>query len=1173
MTTNFQSRTSFMARYYQKDVPLDAISVLAYRNNLEIALPIIKDLDLNSIEDIIELVSVLKVYGIYRFEDSNSFYCDFDEEHRNYVGAFPIGSGFMNLFKAKNLLITLDSKDVSRETFIDLLKFFRYISDGVNNVTDQMIEDIINQKNYYTNLSAVETEETFYAYRNLKMKEFTLKQKSYAQLFKELISKESGINIEYGRKFTNRYGNILQSVRIILKGQRGDADLIVYIPTMIDGVYSLGSNKFVLNKTYEDYLKDSAVNPLKIMIRTLIEGTLSFSKAYKLSQDNKQILRGALQTALNGLLFSKRIIQPNSETIRLEADKNIMTYQEAKELLKCDHYYHAPFTVIGNSYSCLTPFEVIVEHHKLYFREYIEASKSTGSLILKNLGKFGYEQYRNFPLSNRFLNLFDPGYMNNKADFVVAYLTEKSLIDMNPFSMYNDQSFRNAAASFIIGHAFELEVPKQKPLTLSNVMMKYIPSYNMLFAMMDFVDSKGNTTFEGNRIINKHYADTLGLWHCAKIAFNGFDKGVSYITGDDIYVIHNGVKHPVNVTSMVNMASRKNFGVLYEGLYNSKKYFEGNLEQEVRDFYKKPLNKEELMPLMEVFVNGESFGKHPVGLMQSFFIKEMDSSYKDVEVSDSDDEQEINETSDIIPSFKSYKLGLEWFSRARLMGAHSLNTYLLGDDSKIMDDIYRLIDDPEAKLYGKNGKVTNRFQREVVGFNATATPNAYLRPDQTIVYATEMEFGMIMINLRRIDKTIDPFKLKSDFDNGIEIQLPPGLNLRNPSIDDANTIFADVKLLKADKYTLHGFIQVNPLTWLRMGGDFDGDTATILFFPKELRGELKKYFSYSLRNIKELGFEYSAREILLGKSVDIFDASSLHTLPKKYPYNNVEEFINWVSYVKKFKHGKEESAKAYANEMVTLSNTAQAREDVLVKASSNLMTTRISKQLIGVSKTITMKATFMIEDYFYSHNIESQELKDLLREMADEMNYTLVQPTIDIQKWSDNLQEVIKTVLLVYRMSEAVAMFVENEFYPTFRTFAILRELGIKSRIIERKFKVYDGEVKTFYNFKNGVDIKSVLSTDSLEYGYQKYLYTNQTLENYAVGKETYNGVIFSLRWNCEEQQWKPTTDPVARVKELIDVINPKGTVYNNILKLTEEDMKDFDATKAFYTFNKEALK
>ena len=52
------------------------------------------------------------------------------------------------------------------------------------------------------------------------------------------------------------------------------------------------------------------------------------------------------------------------------------------------------------------------------------------------------------------------------------------------------------------------------------------------------------------------------------------------------------------------------------------------------------------MDFVEVFVNGESFGKHPVGMMQSFFVKDIDSSYKTEE--DSEDEEE---QTDIVPEF------------------------------------------------------------------------------------------------------------------------------------------------------------------------------------------------------------------------------------------------------------------------------------------------------------------------------------------------------------------------------------------------------------------------------------------------------------------------------------------------------------------------------------------
>jgi hypothetical protein len=613
----------------------------------------------------------------------------------------------------------------------------------------------------------------------------------------------------------------------------------------------------------------------------------------------------------------------------------------------------------------------------------------------------------------------------------------------------------------------------------------------------------------------------------------------------------NGVKYPLNITSLVNMAGRKNFSVLFEGLYNGKKFFDSNTEQEVRDFHNKPLETNELLDVMEVFVDGKSIGKHPVGLMQTFFVRDIDSSYKNDDLEDDDFEDFDEENSKT--EFKSYKLGLEWFARARLMGANKTVEYLLGDEDKMNFDLNRIESLGEGKLYGKYGKITQRFQKEVTGFTSTATANSFLDPEESVIYLLENEVMPFLLNIKQIDRNYDIKKAFNAYRNNVPVLLPPALRIANPSIDDANTIYNKVTIRKASKYAKHGYSEVNPVTWFRQGRDFDGDQSIFVFLPYFFRRELHKFFGYEQRDVETFGygFEFKARDILLGKPKNIFDAKDLHELPSKYPYTDIDSFILWIGEVKKDKQ--------YAQEFLALSKTVQTKREAIVKASSNLMTTRISKQLIGVAKTITMKATFFIEDFINRFSIEDQSVKDKLRLMADKMNWTLVQPTINIQKWSDNLQEVVKTVLLVYRMSEAVAAFIEWGFYPTYRTFAITREFGIKSRIIEKHYFNINGEMIKSYKFKGSTDTK--LNAEKMPYDYQAFLYAGKDLSRFAEEKRRY----IALKFDSSNAGWLRPSDPKSAVNNLIDVINPEGNTFKRILSFTEEDMKDFDAASKFY--------
>ena len=90
-------------------------------------------------------------------------------------------------------------------------------------------------------------------------------------------------------------------------------------------------------------------------------------------------------------------------------------------------------------------------------------------------------------------------------------------------------------------------------------------------------------------------------------------------------------------------------------------------------------------------------------------------------------------------------------------------------------------------------------------------------------------------------------------------------------------------------------------------------------------------------------------------------------------------------------------------------------------------------------------------------------------------------------------KEVFKTILLVYRVSEAVAYKMETYFYPTRRTFNTLRNVAITSRLISKETFISGDE--TWYLITDLIKSQTQkLDTDRLEYGYQKKLYTNQTI-------------------------------------------------------------------------------
>lgn len=1119
------------ARYYEKDVDVEQMSIKEYRDIISISLPLIVSKQRNTMESIYEAVLLLKKNGLNVFSESSFFYLDLDG--KRITPAFKIEDGILNLFEMKYTLLKLDYKSFDRDKLIEILIFFKFISDSVNTITDDMIENVFNQKDYYTNLMPVEIAETKFKSSNTKLNQNKQSQQTIVESVFSLMTSKGYIEVQKGRIFTNKFGNYLQAIKIILTGKKGNSEFIIYLPIAVNGVYSLGTNKFIMNSLVEDYVNNKSTNIFKSMAKTVIDSINYLLRAYYISKGNESIIRHSLQSGINSLLFEQRTIktyltkeEKQDEIDRLQLDVRGISIEDH---LKSLEFYFSAFTTVETKESSLTDFEVMIEHHKLYYKEYVDPDKATGLNILKNLGKRGYEKHKNFALSNEYLKLFDPTYMNNKADYQVAWLTDTmdSLAELtNPFSYFNKQSFRNAASAYVTGHAFELDnIKPDKPLTKNDVsLVNTLPSYNMWFTFMDYVDQNGLSTYDGQRLLSKQTRLSDSLYEGIKIAFNGLDKGVSRMTDDNLYFIHNGQKIYLNITSMVNMASRLNFGIFFEGTYNAKKYLNGNVETEERNFTKNNLTVDGLLDRQEIFreqaEGDKSLGYHYVGLMQSFFVHSIDSSYKDMDEIESD-----------APKFKTYKLGSEWFARARLMGANLLVENLIGDENYQQDKINKLISDKKlSKLYGKRGAiVTKVFQKEVIGFSSTVTANSLLKPNEVRIYLTPKEVEPFIEGLKQIEPKVNWDSLKEDLKRTQFADLPPALDLRNPSVDNANTIYAKVKLFITDsKYVKHGYVEINPIIWARQGGDFDGDQIMLLFFKYYLRKELKKHFDYTKHDY-HYNFEFKVRDLLNLGSLDIFESNTLHDIQNlvESQFSDVRSYFKWLATIKK----NEKQSDSIVNLILDGDKIKHlSKRELIVKASSNLMTTRISKQLIGVSKTITMRALDYIEAAMKHYKIEDQELNNKLMLMADLMNYKLVQPTIDIQKWSDNLNKVIETVLIVYRMSQAVSIMIESSYYPNFRTFKLLQEK----------------DTPTVEFIKTRIELEEIM--------------------NKITYQDRFTGEL-KFGFHTDKADWHYKKDPKLFINEMIEVINPEGEVFKKLYDMTLEDMESVDVNELFFRY------
>lgn len=1125
------------ALYYLKDSKADAMEIDEYRSVIK---HLLKGRTMTKFGHVVSFVEDALSNGIETFSETWSYYVDVSAG--KFYPAFNIGDGIFNLFKVKYTLPKMDRSKFDKDQMEMVLRWFRFIPKQVEEPSEAFLDNIFTESSLYVDLKESKRTESKFKSDSDEANKVLSKIKTLTEALKESLSVKAGVEVVLGKTYTNKYGNDLREVFIFFKGKRGEGKFRVFVPMSIDGIYSLGTSQFIQVKAADEFLNGTYVEPLKRVLSSVMKNVFYFNKAYALSKDNHEFMERSFQAAINRVLY-----QRNFSAATVKELLQVMSKQDAQKAAKEDSYHMNNFIMIAsgvgtNNYDSLTPFEIWLEHHKLYFKEFV--GRSDGALIHKRWGKKGYEAFRNLPLNNKFISKCDPGYLNNTGNFIVMYTNNKktSIMQINPFAFYNYQSFRNASSAFIVGHAYELDGNKpDKELTVYSKDFRYIPpGYGMWFLLKDHIDSSGVSTFDGQRLINKQ--TKLNIHEVDKIAFHGADKGVSRFMQDDIYFMHNNKKMPLHVTSPLNIASRKNFGVLLEGLYNGKKLLSGNTKQELRDFSSKPLANKELLGAQEVFVNGKSIGKYFVGYMQAFFVKEMESTFKDVELDENDEIQERES------SIKKYILGSEWIERLILLGLKRFKEELIGNKDKIESKIEKLEETTHANtmIYGKRGKIVKGvLQKKTYGFSSTITANAYVPQGTARFRLLKPEFIEFMVMIKMVEPEFDVDSALDNFNNDRPVKLPPSLQVGHPSIDDANTIYVDVTIEKAPERTKHGFVEVNPLVWSRQGRDFDGDQGIYNFFSYRHRNVLKEAFGYNNHEYTPT-FEYAIVQKVFPE-LKVFNISKFNeACHKVYEGLDLKSFIEVITDLKKGKDAIKENIKTFFNQ-----NTprVQTLNEIIVGASANLITTRISKMLIGVAKGTTMRILFYLVDAIEELGIDDPKLNKYVIDTINALNWMIVQPVIDIQKHSDNLLQVIKTVMFCYRFADFVSFKIQAEYYPTARAFR-----QMKDYLSSQKAIVYHKSIDggwSFYAKRENFDAANLK-------GYLGWVYRNTKADE----------LLFDLEGNYERFNvsnifgWSNDTD----IKELTRSIHPDSKEIAIIKQGIDLELKDFDINK-FYTF------
>jgi hypothetical protein len=215
-------------------------------------------------------------------------------------------------------------------------------------------------------------------------------------------------------------------------------------------------------------------------------------------------------------------------------------------------------------------------------------------------------------------------------------------------------------------------------------------------------------------------------------------------------------------------------------------------------------------------------------------------------------------------------------------------------------------------------------------------------------------------------------------------------------------------------------------------------------------------------------------------------------------------------------------------------------------------TTLISKKLIGISKSVTMRSLDYIHTHMNNVNYKPEELCKTFTEYMDILNTKYVsQPAIDIQKWSNNLRAVARTVLLSYTLLEAYQLVLEAQGHMSFVVFAKLREHVVNARWVipyrtsygTTKYEVRDPDAKLD---TSGFPEYLKIIFDQIELRKFVKSYVEETgITHY---KFVYSDTIYKL---------KPT-----EIEELVELLNPEGKFFKAVEEHVETLMEGFDKSK-----------
>jgi len=1110
------------------------VDVEEYVNKLKLALSAIAHISVSSIKSVYEIMDILE-----KFEVEPQFHTWFYYEKviKTLEGKrtvetkrfFSKKSGFFKLFLAKRLLARTPYRKgmENEEQFIKALRFFGLLSKRIVTITEQVIKSALLPDELYKSLKLTGDIETpFSDSESDRFLNFLLKRKTMADYFPSAV-RSLKFNVSDRGNYRNDY-LFCKGFNIDLSK---DKKISIFVPLQELGEIRIMNNTLKRRNFASEYERNRDNGYLFNALKRKISKVLSFAKAYYVSEEVRLTLQTLLQIELLSLFYGKqRFYFPKEEVELLEkmGFNHLQIKEDAAD-------YEALVPLYDLLEKDITPFERKVAHHTCHFIENVEPIN--GGDIHLRFGSKGYDKHRSFPLSASFTRRFDSSGLNSSGESVVVYMDNDRtpLFTRIPYWEFNEKPYRNMASPHMVSTAMEWK-SNDKPLLITEK-EHVLPSKNMFFLVSDVVDTFGQSTHEGQVLISREVARKEGVMRGDKIAFNSFFKGMSSIMNDTLFFVKDGEKIYLNAISAGPVFKRKVKALIYEGIHSMDKFLRNDLETEVVKFGQKPPSLDE--PLIEVFKEKDgkpvSIGLHAVLLLRTFKIRKSESSFDDGEV-----------------FAKKNKVGSEFLLRngfiSAINGGNFINEFLLGDERAQEKKLDAILKKDSDKLFGKHGKI---FQELYIAKKAaifsTAFGNTFIPENEAHIYVPDCDVEALVKTLNRVvDITLEEFKGYLDSGKPFDISA---LGLRNPSIDDANGIYRKARFFKADEFSAHTYAEINPYVWVRQGGDFDGDLIIFILFPERFKKQLiRDYGPQRFKYSKD--FEYLVRDHYF-PGLDLQDKSHLIEACEVSPGSTYRDWLQ--------KTGEIYGQEFEADHVVDL-------ETMRLKGAVSLMATRISQQLIGVAKNITMRSLEFIDDIVKEFGIQDTKLFEDVLKVLNETNSELVQFVIDIKKHTDDLDKIIKTTMLVYRLNTLLSFKVEGLYYPMQRTFHVFKDLALKAKVChEYRFKD-DGRLFIVDGYDPNKDYNLGFMEEAFHFAAKNWSHKIQeTRERYTErGLETTTYYKYMFKFTS---YWDMIgLEPVAFVRRILDTIDINGEEYRKIASSINEETKDLNFKSLFYT-------